>query len=192
MAQSHQDQRYIEALLNHDDRVLEELYQKYAGRIKQMILRNNGNESDAADLFQEALMALYQKARTGTFVLTCPIDAYLYLVCKNRWISVLNKRQRNKVTFTDTEGYDWGEEAFVVMEQVKLHSDRRQILETKFAELGAGCKELLRLSWSGKRMDEVAVLLNNSYAYVRKKKSECLAKLISLVKNSSEFADLKW
>ncbi len=192
MAQSHPDQQYIEALLRHDDRLLDELYKRFSGKIKQMVLRNNGNESDAADVFQEGLMALYQKARTGSFVLTCPLEAYLYLICKNRWINELNKKSTGKVTFTDTEGYDWGEDVFTTTETVLLQSNRRKLLEAKLAELGEGCRELLRLSWSGKAMDEVATILNNSYGYVRKKKSECLAKLIGLVKASPGFSDLKW
>ncbi len=192
MTQSHPDQKYIDALLHHDDRLLDEIYKKYSGGIKRMVLHNNGNESDAADIFQEALIGLYQKARTGNFVLTCPLEAYLYLVCKNRWINELNKKGTSKVTFMDTEGYDWGEDAFKTAEAVILQSNRRKLLDNKLAELGEGCRELLRLSWSGKAMDEVAVILNNSYGYVRKKKSECLAKLAALVKSSPEFADLKW
>ena len=62
----------------------------------------------------------------------------------------------------------------------------------KLAELGDSCRQLLQLSWSGKPMDEVAMMLEVSYGYVRKKKSECMAKLISLVKRSSQYNALKW
>ena len=41
-------------------------------------------------------------------------------------------------------------------------------------------------------MDEVAKKLKVSYAYARKKKSECMAKLITLVKQSPKFNSLKW
>ena len=34
----HPDQKYVEALLNNDPLVLEELYEKFSGKIKWMIL----------------------------------------------------------------------------------------------------------------------------------------------------------
>ena len=51
----HQDQKYIDALINNDPHLLEELYEKFPGKIKWMVLHNNGSEADAADIFQEAL-----------------------------------------------------------------------------------------------------------------------------------------
>jgi len=41
-------------------------------------------------------------------------------------------------------------------------------------------------------MDEVAELLNVTYGYARKKKSECIGKLIKIVQQSSQFKSLKW
>ena len=51
---------------------------------------------------------------------------------------------------------------------------------------------MLELSWSGMGMEEVAEKLENSYGYIRKKKSECMAKLIALIKGSPSFAILQW
>ncbi len=192
MAITHTDQKYITALLNNDSLLLHELYNKYAGKITQMVLKNNGNVTDAADIFQEALLAIYQKAKNNNFQLTCPIEAYLYLICKNRWINELNKRGNRKVTFIEDGGYSFGEDVFNAATTTQNHQDRQKLLLDMFAQLGVGCKELLELSWSGIAMDEVANKLNNSYAYVRKKKSECVAKLIALVKSSPKFATLQW
>ena len=188
----HQDQQYIDALLHNDSSLINELYQKYAGKIKAMVLKNNGTETDAADVFQDALIAIYQKAKEKNFTLTCPLDAYLYLVCKNRWINELNKRTTKRVTFIEDGGYSFTEDTFAEAALLKNHSERGNLLQEKFKELGAGCKELLELSWSGLSMDEVAQKLENSYGYIRKKKSECMAKLIALVKTAPAFTTLQW
>jgi DNA-binding CsgD family transcriptional regulator len=66
------------------------------------------------------------------------------------------------------------------------------LLSEKLAEMGEACQQVLRLSWSGKSMEEVAEILQVSYGYARKKKSECMAKLVMLVKQSSKFNFLKW
>lgn len=189
----HPDQKYIDALVNNDPVLLEELYQKYSGKIKWMILQNNGTETDAADIFQEALISIYNKTQTTGFQLTCPLEAFLYLICKNKWINTLNKRKTQKVTNTDTEGFNnIGEDNFKLAEDCVLQQERSNLLREKLQEMGESCKNLLRLSWSGLSMDEVAGKLNVSYAYARKKKSECMAKLISLVKNAPNFNSLKW
>jgi RNA polymerase sigma factor (sigma-70 family) len=188
----HEDQQYITALINNDTVLLNELYLRFSGKIKHMILKNNGTETDAADIFQDALLAIYQKATTIGFELTCPLEAYLYLICKTRWINELNRKGNKKVTFIDEEGYSHNEDVFRNAAIIQNQYERSKLLQEKFKELGDGCKDLLELSWSGLAMDEVAKKLQNSYGYVRKKKSECMAKLIALVKASPQFVTLQW
>ena len=138
-------------------------------------------------------MSIYNKAKTGDFELTCPMEAFLYLICKNKWLNVLNKRKTQKVTNTDTEGFNYiGEDSFRLAEDCVMHQERSALLAEKLSEMGESCKNLLKLSWSGLSMDEVAKKLKVSYAYARKKKSECMAKLITLVKQSPKFNSLKW
>jgi len=191
MTQPHPDQKYIDALLRNDRKLLEEIYKNYSGKIRNMVLQNNGTEPDAADIFQEAILAIYQKTRSRGFELTCPLDAYLYLICKNRWINELERRNK-KVTFKDTEGYTYQDDTFKDAEVTTNRHERRKLLEEKVKELGGRCRQLLELSWSGKSMEEVAKVMGNTYGYIRKQKSECIAKLVVMVKGSSRFTNLQW
>jgi RNA polymerase sigma factor (sigma-70 family) len=188
----HADQKYIDALVINDSLVLKELYQKFSGKIKGMVLKNNGSETDAADIFQEALLYIYHKAKDENFTLTCPLDAFLYLVCKNKWLNILKKRQHAGVTIVDEEGFHYlSDDGYQLADECRLQQERRDLLQEKLAQLGEGCRELLQLSWSGKSMEEVAGILKVSYGYARKKKCECMARLVSLVKQSSQFNSLK-
>jgi RNA polymerase sigma factor (sigma-70 family) len=189
---AHPDHRYITALLENDSKLIEEIYSRYADRIKYMVQKNSGTETDAADLFQEVLIELHRKASQQSFVLTCPFDAFLYLVCRNRWINELHKRKGHTVTIDGDEGFDLNEDVFDNYDVLLLNEERKNLIEEKLAELGDGCRNLLSLSWSGKPLQEVAAMLNFSYAYVRKKKTECMSKLINLVKNAPGFNALKW
>lgn len=191
----HPDQKYIEALVGNDTALLEEIYQNFSAKIKVMVLQYGGTESDAADIFQDALLSIYNKAKTGNFTLTCPLEAFLYLVCKNKWLKELKKRKAGRVTITDLNGYkdeNFSKDSIEAAAVLRLMEDRKNLLTEKMNELGEGCKELLRLSRNGKSMEEVASALNVTYGYARKKKSECIAKLIALVKKSSQFNSLKW
>ncbi len=192
----HPDQKYIDALVNNDATLLEELYQKFSGKIKWMVLQNNGSASDAADIFQEALLSIFQKATTQNFTLTCSFDAFLYVICRNKWLKVLSKRATGGVTNKDPKGYNMGdameENSVELAEECQMLQERRGLLNEKLEELGENCRQLLRLSWSGRSMDEVAKMLHVTYGYARKKKSECISKLVQLVKQSPKFNSLKW
>jgi DNA-directed RNA polymerase specialized sigma subunit len=72
------------------------------------------------------------------------------------------------------------------------YENQHQLLMQKLEELHEGCKELLKKSWSGLGMEEVANQLNVTYAYVRKKKSLCMAKLVESIKSSTEFKNLSF
>jgi RNA polymerase sigma factor (sigma-70 family) len=189
----HADQKYIYGLLINDMVLTNELYAKFSGKIKAMVLQNNGNETDAADVFQEALLSIYKSAKNKNFTLTCPLDAFLYMVCKNKWLNELSKRNSQKIKFTETENFEnIGYDSFKQTEEDNLRKQRKDLLMEKLAKLGEGAQQLLLLSWSGKSMEEVAEILHVSYGYARKKKSEAMAKLIKLVKQSPEFNNLKW
>lgn len=188
----HPDQKYINALVNNDTVLIKELYEKFSGKIKWMVLQNNGTETDAADVFQDALFSIFNKAKSGGFILTCPFEAFFYLVCKNNWMNELSKRKIRKVTSNDPGGYnDIGEDHLKLAEECAMQQARTRLLHEKLSELGEGCRQLLKISWSGISMEEVAISLNVSYGYARKKKSECMSKLITLVKKSSAFNALK-
>lgn len=190
---THSDQKYIDALVLNNRILLDELYKKYFDKIKWMVLKNSGTEDDAADIFQEALMILFHKAKTENFELTCPLDAFLYLICKKKWLNVLSKRKVNiKVTITDEDRSNFGEDSFILAEESLMQEKRWDLMKQKINELGPSCRELLQLSWSGKSMEEVAAVMEYTYGYARKKKSECMAKLMMLVKKSKQFRTLKW
>lgn len=186
----HEDHIYIEALLNNDSRVLSKIYEKYSYKIVAMVKKNSGNADDAQDIIQETLVTIYHQAKEKGFVLTCPFDAYFYLLCKRRWLNELKKRGNNKVTIID-DVTSITEEQTQQAEATEVFEQQHQLFELKFKELGQKCQELLKTSFKIKSMEKVAEILGVSYGYARKKKSQCMGKLTQLVKNSNEFNHLK-
>jgi RNA polymerase sigma factor (sigma-70 family) len=184
----HPDNKYIEALLQNDTALLDELYTNYSGKIKHMVLQNNGSEADAADIFQEAVVDMYKKAKAG-FTLTCPMEAFLYLICRNRWLNHITRKKYNNVTFADDEGYSnlVSEDSFANAEQILVSQNRKNLIESKLADLGESCRQLLQYNWGGKKLEEIAELMKTSYAYIRKKKGDCMGKLIELIKSTPDY-----
>jgi RNA polymerase sigma factor (sigma-70 family) len=189
----HSDKKYINALLTNDEPLLKELYQKCFGKIKNFVTDNHGTADDAWDLLQEAMLFIFYKIKRQPFILTCPFDAFIYIVCRNLWIKELRKKRLNGVTVSMDEVYTFqGIDNIALAEECNMQQERRKLFLEKLNELGEGCRQLLEQNWSGLHLNEVAVKLNISYAYARKKKTECMAKLVSLMRQSPQYNQLKW
>ena len=190
---THPDQKYIDALLTNNTSLLSEIYQKYFPKIKWMVIKNNGTPEDASDIFQEALITIFQRVKAQQFVLTCPLDYFIYLICRRKWLHELKKKKAGNVTFIDDEGYNRiGEDSFKLAEEHSLWQARQDLFTRILNELGETCRKVLRLSWNTESMEEVASILKSSYGYARKRKSECKAKLVKLYMSDPEFENLKW
>ncbi len=189
---AHTDQKYIQALLHNNSSLIEEIYKKFSGKIIRMVTRNSGSESDAGDVFQDALMAICTRAQKGDFILTCPFEAYLYKICHSKWMNVLNKNKRAGVTNLEDDEYKGvADDAFAIAASTLQQENREKLFTDKVKELSARCRQILQLSWSGKGMNIVAEEMGVTYGFARKKKSECMKKLVHLVQTASIFEDLK-
>lgn len=185
---SHPDQKYIEALLTNDSRILSELYKKFSGKVVSFIQRNSGSIDDAKDIIQESLIAIYHQARDKELILSCPFDAYFFLLCKRKW---LNKLKLKKGVTIDDENLSISDDSVQMAFETEIFEFKNRLFESKFNELGEKCQEVLRLSFTVSSMEEVAKILGVTYGYVRKKKSLCLGQLTELIQKSSEFKTLK-
>jgi len=68
------------------------LYQDNFGKISNFVQNNSGSQSDAEDLFQDAMMVLVEKLRQDSFQITASIDTYIYAICKNLWFKKLRDK----------------------------------------------------------------------------------------------------
>ena len=178
----HADQHFVTGLLQNDTVVVREIYERFAGKVKAYIIQNNGSEDDAADIFQESLIDIYQQARYKQLYLTCPFEPFLLLVCKRKWINELKKRGRQRVT-KEPDDLSIGENVFELAEQLKVQDERAGLFMEMFEKLGERCREIIRKCLGHQSQDEVATELGVSYAYLRKKKSECMAELIKMIRS---------
>ena len=176
----HTDQRYVQALLDNDTLVVRDIYDKYAAKVRYYILANSGSEDDAADIFQETLIDIYNQAKQKGLQLTCPFEPYVILICKRKWLNELKKRGRQPVT-KEVDDVSIGEDVFALAEQLKLNNEKMQLFLQCFEKLGASCKEIIQKCLSGEDQEKIAEQLKVTYGYLRKKKSECMASLTQMI-----------
>ncbi len=187
---AHADHRYIEALLTNDSLILKEIYEKFAPKIVGYIKKNSGNETRAQDIIQETLITIYKQAKEKELILTCPFDAYFFLLCKRKWLNELKKNTSKEVTINE-EVVSIHDESAGYADETLAFEARNKLFAQVFDQLGKACKELLKATFTIKSMEEVALKLGQSYGYVRKKKSLCIGRLTKMVQDSPKYNQIK-
>ncbi len=162
-----------------DPEIIENLkHNKYAAAIKglygimpsvkQYIKGNTGTSEDAKDIFQDALVVLYQKVQQSKFVLSVPLKTYLLAIVKNCWLQEL--RRRNKLPAAGiTED---------VAEIITEEEPGFTTATAAFNLLSEKCKELLILFYFKKKnFKEIAKVFSFSDERVAKnQKYRCITK----------------
>ena len=148
------------------------------------------NEEDAGDLFQEALIDIYKLATNKQFVLSCPFEAFLLLVCKRKFFNKTKKTSLHVVTNGEEEAYtNIPGDANASAEEHLNQLGREQLVMSLLEQMG-NCKEVILKSLLKKPQEEIAEELGMTYAYYRKRKSNCMGELAELVHLNPQFKDL--
>ncbi|QLG45072.1 RNA polymerase sigma factor [Costertonia aggregata] len=168
------DQEIIHQLKKGNEACLKHLYQ-HLGMIKSLVSKNSGNEDDALDIFQEAVIVFYKKVMSGDFELRGKISSYLYEVSRRLWLNQLNRRKRHEVpsdmSFSPNRADEDGERQNPIALQ--------KYVENALEKLGEPCKSLLESAiFLGTKMEEIAKKFNYSGARsASQQKLRCLKKL---------------
>ncbi len=185
----HEDQKYIDGLVQNNSFVIQSIYNKFAPKVISYIKKNSGDETNAQDIIQETIITIYNQAKDKKLVLTCPFDAYFFLLCKRKWLNELKKRGTKEVTINE-EVLSKDDDAFKHAEETSLYDEKYHLFKEMFNQIGTACKDLLEATFKIKSMEEVAKSLGVTYAYARKKKSLCIGKLTELIKASPKYNQL--
>lgn len=142
------------------------------------------NEEDAADCFQDAIIAFYKNVVSGRLTeLTCTIRTYLFSIGKRLVYRRNHQRQREQPTdheagVNPADELDWS-----LIDRFEHEHDRSRLLAA-LDQLGEPCRELLTLFYYHRYPIEsvMTALKLPSAGATRIKKMRCLKSLRKLVK----------
>lgn len=181
------DKHLLEGILSADSTSVQRIYDLALPSVITFIKENNGNESDARDIFQEALMALFRRLEKGDFELTCLLKSYLRIMCRNLWMTRL--RDKKPVSELSSE-----ESKIEIDDSIQLqieNSERNRLFLKHFDQLEEGCKKILAMFFEKTPLKEIAERLNTSLSYIKKRKFICKERLVEAVQNDPIFKELK-
>lgn len=185
------EQEIIRALKTNDHKFIGELYEIHLPVISRYVCYNNGEDEDAKDLIQQALLIVYQKVRTNEFELTCSFKTYLYSICKNLWLKELRKKKIEQKTPDDPDEIEEVEQLVDIEQEYKL-SVQYFLYRWHYHNLSEICRNLLKMSLSKLSYDEIAQKLGFADGEVaRKKKYRCKELLIKRIKNDPRYKEFE-
>ena len=187
----HEDQKYIDGLVNNNSFIIQTIYDKFVPKVINYVKQNSGDEEYDKDVVQDTIITIYNQAIQKNLQLTCPFDAYFFLLCKRKWLNTLKKINNKEVTINE-EVLSKDDDAAQFVFETSIFENKQNLFNQMFDQLGKACKDLLNATFKIKSMEEVAASLNVSYAYARKKKSLCIGQLTKMVQESPTFNQLNY
>ena len=176
MKQEINEKDLLQGLARNDKKAVETIYRDTYTMVQSLIINNNGSADDARDVFQEAMIVLYEKARSGTFELHCQIRTYIYSVARRLWLKRLQQSRRF------TGDISTGESIVAVEEDIEDHVKRDlefEMMSKAIVGLGEPCKSLLEAFYIQKKnMQQIASEFGYTNAENAKtQKYKCLIRL---------------
>jgi len=183
------DQALLNGLLEGRDEIILELYRGCFGTVRHYVLSNHGSEEDVKDIFQDALMVIFQKARRNELQLSCSLNTYIYSVCRNLWLKQISMRKKmvlqpendEEITDPDSDIESWH------------HYNERVIFYRKtFEELSEDCKRILKLFMSGESISNITRIMGySSEQHTKNRRYRCKLSLIQRIRSNSIYNELK-
>jgi RNA polymerase sigma factor (sigma-70 family) len=170
------EQALLKGLAGNDRKAIESIYRAHYSMIQTLIINNSGTSDDARDIFQEAIIVLYEKAKSGSFELHAQLKTYLYAVSRRLWLKKLAFNKRYSGDLANAP------ESIATDEDIELYEHRSkdfELMDQALQHLGEPCKELLENYYIRKKnMSEIAKEFGYTNAEnAKNQKYKCLMRL---------------
>ena len=173
------EDRIIAGIKQKDDQALAALYKAHYSMIVRLVCTNSGTEQEAKDVYQEAVIVLYEKIHSADFRLTCSIKTYLYAVCRRLWLKRLSQKKRHTALKGEAETFEG------IEEELQEIDDREQTfrrMHTSLQGLGEPCRTIIEDFYIH---DQTMEAIRDKFGYTnadnaKNQKYKCLQRLKKL------------
>jgi RNA polymerase sigma factor (sigma-70 family) len=194
------DKSILVGIKNRKDSTLEYLYKEYYPQVQRVVNKHGGDEQDARDLFQEALIIIFNKLNDNSLVIKTSFHNYFIVLCRFIWF-----RQNNINPNQEGDGEMEDESTAVSTSPGQLNdiptetvyrelqtNQYEKIYQRHYRKLGGDCKVVLKMFFKKRSFREIADRMNyTNEEYARRKKYLCMQQLMKMVSNDPEFIELK-
>lgn len=153
------------------------IYRQYFDSLSWYVLNNSGNQQDAEDMFQDAVVSFIDLVQKGKFRDESTVKTFLYSLNRHQWLNELKRRGRAQLREEKFET-EQDKTEIDVTEAITSREATNQLVSL-VAKLGETCKKILLLFYYENRsIREILDTLHyENEQVVRNKKYKCLKQL---------------
>lgn len=179
----------IDGILSDNTIILDQFYRENFYQIRHLIITNSGNEDDARDIFQEAMVVFYRKLKTDNILLSCSLSTYLYSIARLLWLKELHRRKKSRVDLSDTlDDFNYQDKE---LPEIIARNERLKLYREKFEQLSEDCKTVLRMFLNNIPIREITKFMGYSTdQHTKNRRYRCKKSLIKSIRNSEKFKEL--
>ena len=173
------DELIVSEIRKKNEVVLRELYKTHYPMVVHLVCSNNGTEQEAKDIYQEAIMAFYERVQQPAFTLTCKIKTYLYAVAWRLWLKKLAEKKKFNGSVDEVETFIGIEEEML---DIQEKENRFKRMGTSLEGLGEPCRGIIEDFYvNNLSMEEISTKFGYTNAdNAKNQKYKCLQRLKKL------------
>ncbi|MEN8201612.1 MAG: sigma-70 family RNA polymerase sigma factor [Bacteroidota bacterium] len=183
------EESIIKGIRNHNSGILQYVYDTQFPIIEAYIIHNQGTRDQAKDVFQEAMIVVYKRVKSGELELTCKFGTYLYAICKNIWIQERKKyllraeKLRHQPLMVNDPG---------PADDPLLQNHLSELFNKHFGELSEDCQKILSMFFNNFSVEDIRSAMNyKDVHHAADRKYRCKKSLIKRIVNDPLFKKLK-
>jgi RNA polymerase sigma factor (sigma-70 family) len=179
----------VNGIRAHDSSILTHVYDTYYPIIEGYITHNQGSRDQARDIFQDAMIIVYNRIKSEDLELSCKFGTYLYAICKNIWMQErkkylhrVEKLQQQPLLVNDPGPAD----------DPLLQNHLTNLFNKHFEALSKDCQKILSMYFNNFSVEDIrAEMKYKDLHHTADRKYRCKKSLINRIVNDPLFKRLK-
>lgn len=175
----------VAGIRKRDNAVLSYIYKSFYQAVLHFVMNNNGTSDDAKDVFQEAMIVVFENIRADRdFKLSSSLQTYIFSISRIIWIKHLTNLKKGLGKLNENHEFIEFEEP----QPFKEHDFRYSLYQKVFLKLPVDCQKIMKMVSEGVSQREIAEKLGyKSESYIAKRKHFCKEYLIKLIKEDPDY-----
>jgi RNA polymerase sigma factor (sigma-70 family) len=179
----------IKGIRNHDSFILGYVYDTYYPLIEGYITHNQGSVEQARDIFQDAMIVVYNRIKSGELELSCKFGTYLYAICKNIWVQ---ERKKHLLRVEKLKQHPLMVNDPGPADDPLLQIHLTTLFNKHFEELSKDCQKILSMYFNNFSVEEIRMAMNyKDLHHTADRKYRCKKSLVNRIVKDPLFKRLK-
>ncbi len=164
----------LERIRSKDRATLSTIYKEGYPMVEKYVLNNSGSQTDAQDVFQDAMYLLIKKAALNEFRLSSKPSTFIFGIAKNLWLKQLSKGKVDALALQIENDLNTDEDVVDLNQLTRVKQ-----MKTCLINLGQPCQTILeQFYFIGTSMKEIAKMLHYTNANnAKNQKYKCFMRL---------------